>query len=434
MNYLYLDNIRGFSKTSIPLRDVNFLVGENSTGKTSVLAILERVSDPFFAPSFDLITSEAHEFGSFQDIVSASSDSKTEFTIGLCSSPNDKDLATNLTGRLWQFVEREGVPIVRRMVRIEHGKAMTVALERKSLGYQVDSLERFKSTGDDLSTILAMTDLIARELNSKFSPFPAMPTEFSERWSDISADVQQEIKETATIVDLSSIALRPLRNGMVSIAPIRTKPRRTYDGYAGKFSSEGVHTPYLLRQRLAVESSAKKYRDVLERFGRESGLFKKVGVHSFGNDPSAPFEVTVTLDDKPLRVNSVGYGVSQILPILVELIERPAGTTFSIQQPEIHLHPRAQAALGDLLFTLAQIENKRFFIETHSDYILDRFRLNYREANSVKPDAQVLFFERVANGNRVQSIPILEDGEYPEDQPAEFRAFFLDEQRRLLGI
>jgi predicted ATPase len=170
----------------------------------------------------------------------------------------------------------------------------------------------------------------------------------------------------------------------------------------------------------------------MERFGKESGLFKHVGIKEFGDEPSAPFEVTVTLEEQPLTVNTVGYGVSQALPVVVELISRKSNTSFSIQQPEVHLHPKAQAALGDLLFAVASEESKGLFIETHSDCLVDRFRLNFRQRKG--PDSQVLFFERVEGRNTVHVLPIAQNGEYPETQPLSFRAFFLNEQRKILGI
>ncbi|MBF0473108.1 MAG: AAA family ATPase, partial [Nitrospirae bacterium] len=48
MKYLYLDNFRGFKKTYIPIKDINFLVGENSTGKTSILGLIKKISQKNF--------------------------------------------------------------------------------------------------------------------------------------------------------------------------------------------------------------------------------------------------------------------------------------------------------------------------------------------------------------------------------------------------
>ncbi len=98
------------------------------------------------------------------------------------------------------------------------------------------------------------------------------------------------------------------------------------------------------------------------------------------------------------------------------------------------MHPKAQAALGDVFFHLATEDKKRFFVETHSDYIIDRFRLNLRRNPDAKVNAQVLFFGRNAAGNYVKPIEILPNGEYADDQPKEFREFFIHEQLDLLGL
>jgi predicted ATPase len=105
-----------------------------------------------------------------------------------------------------------------------------------------------------------------------------------------------------------------------------------------------------------------------------------------------------------------------------------------VQQPEVHLHPRAQAALGDVFFQAAHAHKKVLFIETHSDFMIDRFRLNYGPSKPRADFAQILFFERTGGGNKLTTIKILSDGEYPEDQAAQFRSFFLEEQRKLLGF
>jgi hypothetical protein len=176
--------------------------------------------------------------------------------------------------------------------------------------------------------------------------------------------------------------------------PIRTEPKRTYDELALEFSSEG----------------------------------------SFGRGANPRFELDIVLDGRALNILNVGYGVSQSLPIIVELLARDKGTWFAIQEPEIHLHPRAQAALGDVLFEMAAIDHKGFLVETHSDYAIDRFRMNYKNGRSDKPDSQILFFERRDKHNVVTPLIIGKSGELPADQPDSYRQFFIREQMDLLGI
>jgi hypothetical protein len=246
--------------------------------------------------------------------------------------------------------------------------------------------------------------------------------------------LDQLFKDSKLHKKFDSFPFPVLQAHFASMAPIRTKPKRTYDGYAKHYSPEGEHTPYVIRETLPHGRKTNSFREALEVFGEYSGLFETVGVAQFGRDLSAPFELTVTLNSKALRINSVGYGVSQALPVVVELLTQGKRSWIAIQQPEVHLHPKAQAALGDLLFHAAIDRSQVLFVETHSDYLLDRFRLAMR--NSEHPDsfAQVVFFERSADGNQIFPMLIDKSGEYPQDQPQGFRAFFLAEQKRILGI
>ena len=124
-----------------------------------------------------------------------------------------------------------------------------------------------------------------------------------------------------------------------------------------------------------------------------------------------------------------------MLPIVVDAVRAPAGSTVLIQQPEVHLHPRAQAALGSLLLRLAKAEDKRFIVETHSDYLVDRARMEVRDGGGVTPeDVQIVYFDR-KDGSTVDICPLeLDDHGNLIDTPAGYRDFFLREEQRFLGI
>ena len=186
---------------------------------------------------------------------------------------------------------------------------------------------------------------------------------------------------------------------------------------------------------LRSKKAAVRFRAFLKRVGKESDLFEGVEIKDFGGGSETPFEVDIVIDGKALNLINVGYGVSQSLPVLVEVVVRPHGTWFAIQQPEVHLHPRAQAALGNVLFEMAASDHKSFLIETHSDFMIDRFRLNYRKmSKSRKPDSQILFFERKDKQNVVTPLLIGDSGDLPAAQPDSYREFFVKEQMNLLGI
>ena len=224
------------------------------------------------------------------------------------------------------------------------------------------------------------------------------------------------------------------KSGVVWIAPIREKPERIYDNIKPDYSPEGTHTPHLLNDLLhRGDKKSDKLKKALNSFGKESGMFREITSKRFGKSEASPFEIDITISKTPIKITNVGYGVSQVLPVIVESFIRKKQSTFCIQQPEVHLHPRAQAALGGFFHDLCRNEDKNFLIETHSDFLIDRFRIGEAKHKKHIP-SQVLFFERVKGKNVVHTIKIQKNGQYSEDQPETFRSFFFKEQINILSM
>ena len=178
-----------------------------------------------------------------------------------------------------------------------------------------------------------------------------------------------------------------------SIAPIRSKPRRVYDRSSVSYEQGGDHIPYILARLLNDEQD--KRRDqisaAMKKFGEESGLFKKIAAPILGKHEGDPFEIEVSIAGPPTNILDVGYGVSQSLPIIVESVLAAPSTRLLVQQPEVHLHPKAQAALGTFLVDMVRDGKRQFVVETHSDYILDRIRQEVA-ANKLPAESVVFVF------------------------------------------
>ena len=137
----------------------------------------------------------------------------------------------------------------------------------------------------------------------------------------------------------------------------------------------------------------------------------------------------------PLRnLIDVGYGVSQVLPIITELFRDDATPMFLLQQPEVHLHPSAQAALGSLFCEIAG-KQRQLVVETHSDHLLDRVRMDVRDAKTklTPEEVSILFFERGNLDVRIHSLRLDGEGNVL-GAPASYRRFFMEETRRSLRL
>ena len=135
----------------------------------------------------------------------------------------------------------------------------------------------------------------------------------------------------------------------------------------------------------------------------------------------------------PANIMDVGYGVSQSLPILVDIGSHTGLAVFLLQQPEVHLHPRAQAELATVFAASTRENGNSFMIETHSDHIVDRMRILVRQGKIPAEDVSILYFEPVKNAVQIHNIEVDSDGNL-ENAPPGYRDFFLRESDRLLGF
>ena len=129
----------------------------------------------------------------------------------------------------------------------------------------------------------------------------------------------------------------------------------------------------------------------------------------------------------------VGYGVNQLLPILVRVFNENSNMTFLMQQPEVHLHPRGQAELSSLLIDLVKRRSHKFLVETHSDYMIDRARIEIMNKRITPEDVSLIYLEPSGNSVRVYNIEFDEQANLI-GAPSSYREFFLKESDRLLGF
>lgn len=175
----------------------------------------------------------------------------------------------------------------------------------------------------------------------------------------------------------------------------------------------------------------------MEEFGRASGLFDEISIKQFGRREGVPFQLEIRKFGKRRKGSrrnliDMGYGVGRVFPLLVQLVRPDGPSLFLFQQPEVHLHPSAQAALGSL-FCETAASGRQLIVETHSDYIMNRIRLDVRDRRTkLKPDdVSILYFEHENLDVRIHSMRIDDDGNVL-NAPHGYRRFFTDELNRSL--
>lgn len=437
-----MDNFRCFSSTGpVRLAPITVLVGENSSGKTSFMAAVRFLLEAFRSSSSTSFNSEPYFLGSFEQIAhyrGGRTGRAKRFSLGIETSPGDQgDLFPD--GR-----KTEGT--ASHSLTFEKGQTSQPELVQYSV-----------KSGD----ILASFDVSAPKTNIQIlksgknvfsiDPDRLPPSSLIRKdpyflgffVEDLLIRSRSERdkfskEEQATLRVVQNIfrgSRRFLSYSVFASAPVRIQPRRVYTPSELTSSNAGEQVPLeMANQKLAYPEAWKKSRERMNEFGSRAGLFEDIEVKRFGRSDSDPFQIQIKNSGPSVNIADVGYGVSQALPLLYPLQNETKYGAFLIQQPEVHLHPKAQAEFGSLIAGLSSNSpDKIYVIETHSDFIVDRLRSEVRAGNISNNDVSILFFRKSGLDIRIHDILLNEKGDivgYPED----YRDFFLREQARVLGI
>lgn len=448
MDQVTLRNFRCFrEEQTARLAPLTLLVGENSTGKTSFLAMIRALWDAAYSHRVPDFKEDPYDLGSFEEIAhhrGGRGGRADSFEGGFNFVPRTelrKKRHRVAKGQSYRFEvrfkKRGTVPGPVEM-RLSHEKVwVKIGLENQN--WQV-------SYGTSKGS-WKLPDTIPGGLDAHFSRMffgLSILRSQGEKQLSLEGSEQPTDKDWKLIKQLADGYSRRsfgyFGDQAYASAPVRSKPHRTYDPARTTRDPEGDYVPmYLAEVYSQNKEQWKALKTVLEKFGRISGLFDEISVKPLGTNESGPFQVQVRKYGKrakgPQRnLIDVGYGVSQVLPVITELLRPDAPSMFLLQQPEVHLHPSAQAALGSLFCQVAS-QNRQLVVETHSDHLLDRVRMDVRDgATPLKPeDLSILYFERGDLDVRVHSLRVDQEGNIL-DAPNSYRRFFLQETRRSLGL
>ncbi|MCR4318280.1 MAG: AAA family ATPase [Planctomycetes bacterium] len=427
MNELYLKDFRCFNgEHRLPLSPVTLLVGENSTGKTSVLAAVRlalSLGHRILEPDFN---EEPFLLGSYNEIANNRGGKwkAKAFELGYGKSN------VSIEGT---FIEDDGYPRLKEWYFDSRNKPefrARLIMDKSEVEYSI---------GDNGNTKEATV-----KLDSPYRSMRGVDTAhamsiieslFSDTKREGLSDRKSQVFPRRFMKEYRFLRGEGWSN-LLSIAPVRSKPKRTYNFVSDAYQPEGGHIPEVLAALASDDRKWETIRSKLVEFGKAAGMFSDIEVKRYGSTKSEPFQIQVKVEGKTRNLLDVGYGVSQVLPILVDSLRAPKGTIFLIQQPEVHLHPKAQAALASLLLQIAITDKKQFIIETHSDFIINRIRMDVRdkEGGTNSDSANVLFFERSrSDAVNVHNITFDADGNL-DGVPDNYGDFFLHETDRLLGI
>ena len=183
------------------------------------------------------------------------------------------------------------------------------------------------------------------------------------------------------------------------IASYRTPPQHTYSWSGNHPENVGQHgertIPILLSGRINLRSIE---NDILKRL-QELELIESYDIRSTSAS-GGKYEILVKQYEGGTAVplTDVGFGVSQVLPVLTACYSTPERSTLILEQPEAHLHPKVQAELADVLIDVVKNRGIQIILESHSEHLLHRLQRRIAEEELLADDTAFYFCE-INNGN-----------------------------------
>jgi predicted ATPase len=211
------------------------------------------------------------------------------------------------------------------------------------------------------------------------------------------------------VINISVFELERLFEKLFYLGPLREYPNRLYLWAGEQPQSVGNRGERAVAALLSSRNQGPTIdmgEDQLKRTVEEhvAHWLKELGlIYSFKVQPIAPnrkeYEVRIqrTAESASVFLTDVGFGVSQILPVLVLLFYVPEGSTVILEQPEIHLHPAVQAGLADVFIDAIKRRKLQIILESHSEHLLQRLQRRMAE-EVIAPDDIKLYFTSIEAG------------------------------------
>ena len=250
----------------------------------------------------------------------------------------------------------------------------------------------------------------------------------------INKNLTESLEETFS----TTIFVGPLRERMIKNDDIFSfnypfllgKSGELTGSFLGTFGETFIDFPstdYFRGEKQTITVKTKTYLEHLSDWLNYIGIADEIAIHD--ND------IFVYQDKNKLQLENVGVGVSQVLPVLlsaminVEMTDssifgslQPNEDILLIEQPSLHLHPSAQAQLGDFFIAAALGNNKSIFLESHSEHIVNRVKTRKVELENEHPQSLKVFFaSKEKSKTSILEMKIASDGSYDvEDYPDGF--------------
>ena len=228
-----------------------------------------------------------------------------------------------------------------------------------------------------------------------------------------SQNVDKVVSNIYSIFRIVSLQFKDIRY----ISPLRDTPRRRYViekdvNTVGIYGENTIQIVEKMQEKkgrinsLPSETGFKKgYMPINQKISDAINIWLDyIGIDRYS---SVPYDDLIKLSIGKDNILDVGFGISQLFPILVNNITSPYKTTTLLEQPEVHLHPKMQMNVADMLIATSKA-HKNVIVETHSDHIINRIvkRIMQDETGDLRDNVKIYFFSKEGEETKWEEIKV----------------------------
>nr|WP_244638362.1 DUF3696 domain-containing protein [Agrobacterium fabrum] len=373
----------------VALKPVTMLLGTNSSGKSSLIQSLLLLKQT--AQSADRTVhlnlggddfNDLFNFGGFDDVLFQGASKSRQFSIAF-------DFARP---------GQERVPA--GSLECSYGKTSSGSVAIQTLSLSANS-RRFRATRREKGafSILVDNETQPRAKGRNVSP---------ERSIAFSAEAIAALDLDGQLVEDLSLAIRRELEDITYLGPLRRKPERDYPWNKtkpGSLESDGKGAvDALFASAMLRNSEQNQIVSGVSHWLSAMKIADRIEVRQNGR--SSRYELVVHKGNVACNLRDVGIGVSQVLPVLVVAQFAPPGSTIILEEPEIHLHPLAQAFLADMFVKVSRERNVQFIVETHSEHIFRRMQTLMAKQETTPDGCAMYFVEKSRGAARLRTLAL----------------------------
>jgi predicted ATPase len=410
---LKFENFKTWKSAKISFGKITGFFGTNSSGKTSLLQFLLLLKQTKEATDRALsleLNGPYVELGLYRDIIHNHDETlrlKWELAFR-----GEKDISLiDPSGRKTDVVERAKAARLSSEVAARDQRVVSTKIE-----YEIGSM-RFllapKNGGES-----------AFELSASGSAFRFVRTQ-GRAWqlpgpvkSYAFPDQARTYFQNASFLSELEAAYELQMDEIYYLGPLRDYPKRDYlwarstpqgVGKKGERAVDAILAATVAREMRNVQKKArlKPFQEIIAYWLSHMGLIHDFKVEEIAKGSNRwQAKVQVRNGGTEALLTDVGFGVSQVLPVITLLQYVPEGSTVLLEQPEIHLHPLAQAELADVIINAATHRKIQVVLESHSEHLLLRLQRRIAEQGLESSDLKLYFCDAPDGDSQIRPLDV----------------------------